>query len=227
MMKHAYLIMAHNQPELLKTLLTLIDDERNVFIVERLIKSILWIVGGYKIYISGSEVVYNKIKSFYTDGGFRDFDYHFMSNVYENEVCVVKRDEKDMPQEKKSSVPAGGHLNGKRIGFDAGGSDRKVSAVVDGQTIYSEETVWFPKLNSDAQYHYDGLLDSIKTAASYLPRVDSIGVSSAGICIDNKMMVASLFVKVNEEDFDNSIKLLIQQVCSIYKIKIDYLYLIC
>ena len=66
-----------------------IDDERNVFIVERLIKSILWIVGGYKIYISGSEVVYNKIKSFYTDGGFRDFDYHFMSNVYENEVCVV------------------------------------------------------------------------------------------------------------------------------------------
>ena len=58
-----------------------IDDERNVFIVERLIKSILWIVGGYKIYISGSEVVYNKIKSFYTDGGFREFDYHFMSNV--------------------------------------------------------------------------------------------------------------------------------------------------
>ena len=147
-----------------------IDDERNVFIVERLIKSILWIVGGYKIYISGSEVVYNKIKSFYTDGGFRDFDYHFMSNVYENEVCVVKCDEKDMPQEKKSSVPAGGHLNGKRIGFDAGGSDRKVSAVVDGQTIYSEETVWFPKLNSDPQYHIDGIY------ASTSPPIFSIAV---------------------------------------------------
>ena len=184
-----------------------IDDERNVFIVERLIKSILWIVGGYKIYISGSDVVYNKIKSFYTDDGFRDFDYHFMSNVYENEVCVVKCDEQDMPQKKKSSVPAGGHLNGKRIGFDAGGSDRKVSAVVDGQTIYSEETVWFPKLNSDPQYHIDGIYAAMKTAIEKMGGdVDAIGVSSAGVYIDNKAMVASLFIKVSKEDFDKKIK---------------------
>ena len=31
---------------------------------------------------------------------------------------------------------------------------------------------------------------------------------------------------INEEDFDNSIKLLIQQVCSIYKIKIDEVILV-
>ena len=55
-----------------------IDDERNVFIVERLIKSILWVVGGYKIYISGSKHIAEQISSFYKDGGYRDFDYHFM-----------------------------------------------------------------------------------------------------------------------------------------------------
>ena len=83
-----------------------VDDERNIFMVERLIKSILWVVGGYKIYIAGSDVIFNAIKSFYTNGGFRDFDYHFMSNVYENEVCVIKCDAANIPAEKKSSVPA-------------------------------------------------------------------------------------------------------------------------
>ena len=178
-----------------------------VFIVERLIKSILWIVGGYKIYICGSDVIYNKINSFYKDKGFRDFDYHFMSNVYENEVCVIKCDENTIPEEKKSSVPAGGHLEGRRIGFDAGGSDRKVSAVVDGETIYSEETVWFPKLNSDPQYHYDGIYAAMKTAIEKMGGdVDAIGVSSAGIYIDNEVRVASLFIKVGEADFERRIK---------------------
>ena len=93
-----------------------------------------------------------------------------------------------------------------RIGFDAGGSDRKVSAVVDGETVYSEEVVWFPKLNSDPSYHYEGILNAMKTAASHMPRVDAIGVSSAGVYIDNKIMVASLFIKVNDEDFEKTVK---------------------
>ena len=86
-------------------------------------------------------------------------------------------------------------MNGCRIGFDAGGSDRKVSAVMDGEVLYSEETVWYPKITADPEYHYQGILESMKKAASYLPRVDAIGVSSAGIYVDNKIRVASLFLK--------------------------------
>ena len=184
-----------------------VDDERNVFIVERLIKSILWFVGGYEIYISGSKYIYEKIKDFYRVGGLREFDYNFMSNVYEHEVKVIYKEENEMPKEKKSSVPAGGHLDGRRIGFDAGGSDRKVSAVVNGKTIYSEETVWFPKLNSDPKYHFDGIYAAMKTAIDKMGGdVDAIGVSSAGVYIDNKAMVASLFIKVAKDDFDKHIK---------------------
>ena len=184
-----------------------IDDERNVFIVERLIKSILWVVGGYEIYISGSKYIYEKIKDFYRVGGLREFDYNFMSNVYEHEVKVIYKEENEMPKEKKSSVPAGGHLDGRRIGFDAGGSDRKVSAVVNGKTIYSEETVWFPKLNSDPKYHFDGIYAAMKTAIDKMGGdVDAIGVSSAGVYIDNKAMVASLFIRVEKDDFDKHIK---------------------
>ena len=92
------------------------------------------------------------------------------------------------------------------IGFDAGGSDRKVSAVIDGKVVYSEEVVWFPKINSDWHYHYDGILTAIKTAASKMPRVDAIGVSSAGVYINNKIMVASLFLKIPKEDYKKHVQ---------------------
>lgn len=184
-----------------------IDDERNIFIVERLIKSILWIVGGYEIYLAGSPIVFEKIHSYYQDQGLRSFDYHFMSGVYENEVKVIEATAETIPEEKTSSVPCGGHLEGRRIGFDAGGSDRKVSAVVDGKTIYSEETVWFPKLNSDPQYHFDGIYAAMRTAIDKMGGdVDAIGISSAGVYIDNKAMVASLFIKVSPDDFEKHVK---------------------
>ena len=66
--------------------------------------------------------------------------------------------------------------------------------------------MWFPKTNSDPDYHYQGILEAMKTAASHMPRVDAIGVSSAGVYIDNRIMVASLFLKVSDEDFDKKVK---------------------
>lgn len=176
--------------------------EENFNIVERIVKSILWVVGGYKIYICGDEYVANKIKDAYTlSGGSRAFDVDFMQTVYETEFKVYSVSEENFPKSNNCSVKIGGHLDGCRIGFDAGGSDRKVSAVIDGKVVYSEEVVWFPKTNSDYHYHYDGIMAAMKTAASKMPRVDAIGVSSAGVYINNKIMVASLFLKVPKEDY--------------------------
>ncbi|MBO7214298.1 MAG: ROK family protein [Clostridia bacterium] len=180
--------------------------EENYGVAERIIKTILWVAGGYKIIICGDKYIYEKIKDAYSKTGARAFDEKFMSGVYERpfEVCYVE--EKDFPEAKSCSLKVGGHLNGCRIGFDAGGSDRKVSAVIDGEVVYSEEVVWHPKLNSDWHYQYDGIMDSMKTAASKMPRVDAIGVSSAGVYVDNKIMVASLFLKVPEDDFEKHVK---------------------
>ena len=33
-----------------------------------------------------------------------------------------------------------------------------ISAVINGESVYSEEVVWFPKLQSDPDYHYQGIL---------------------------------------------------------------------
>ena len=181
-------------------------DEENYEFVERLVKTLLWVRGGHKIIIAGSKVVADRLAKAYTAEGDRAFDYDFMSGVYETEVTVEYRDIKNAPVTSESATPVGRHLDGCRIGFDAGGSDRKVSAVIDGKSVYSEEVVWFPKTNSDPQYHYDGILSAMKSAAEHMPRVDAIGVSSAGVYVDNRIMVASLFLKVSKDEFNAKCK---------------------
>lgn len=166
------------------------------YFADRMVKFLLWAKGGFKVTVSGDENVYNYIKETYSKTGARAFDNNFMENVYETpfEVCYTTYENR--PKENEQSKPMGKHLDGCRIGFDAGGSDRKVSAVVNGESIFSEETVWNPKITADPEYHYEGILDSMRKAASKMPTVDAIGVSSAGIYINNRTMVASLFLKV-------------------------------
>ena len=181
-------------------------DEWNFRIAERLAKTILWVVGGYKISVSGSKKIYEGLKKAYTADGARAFDVDVMSGVYEKPVEVVWLEKDEIPAEKNCSLRVGGYLKGCRIGFDAGGSDRKVSAVIDGKVVYSEEVVWHPKTTEDPHYHYNEILTAMKTAASKMPRVDCIGVSSAGVYVDNKIMVASLFIKVDKKKYGDYVK---------------------
>lgn len=184
-------------------------NEENEEMVERIIKSILWVVGGFKIYLGGNLDLANKMVEVFSVNGNRKFDVEFMERVYGKKFETIACNYEDVPTSIDASIPAGGHLEGNRIGFDAGGSDRKVSAVVDGETIYSEEVVWFPKIQEDPEYQYQGILDSFKTAASKInelgKKVDAIGVSSAGIYIENEIRVASLFIKVPQEVFDEKV----------------------
>ncbi len=182
-------------------------DDETYHIVERLVKTLLWVHGGYRLTIAGSRSVFERLAQSYQPGGERAFDADFMSRVYEQPFTVdYVENVADAPKANQKADAVGRHLDGCRIGFDAGGSDRKVSAVIDGETVYSEEVVWYPKLQTDPSYHYQGILEAMKTAASYMPRVDAIGVSSAGVYIDNKIKVASLFIKVSDEDFENKVK---------------------
>ncbi len=180
------------------------DDARNCYIAERLAKTLLWLYGGCVLGVYGSERIFECLKNAYREGGTREFDRDFMSRVYEQPFTVVKLEE--IPRRRTFSRRMGGHLKGCRIGFDAGGSDRKVSAVIDGEAVYSEEVVWHPKTEEDPNYHYREILTAMKTAAGKMPRVDAIGVSSAGVYIDNKIMTASLFLKVDQTKYGEFVK---------------------
>ena len=177
-------------------------EEANLRYLERYIKFCLWSVGGWKVTVCGCDEEAARVREEYVLGGPRDFDVNFMMNTYERpfefEICAPS----DLPAANDTDKSVGGHLEGCRIGFDAGGSDRKVSAVIDGESVYSEEVVWHPKLSEDISYQYDGIVDSFKTAASKMPRVDGIGVSTAGVLIGNAPMVSSIFLKISRDNWD-------------------------
>ncbi len=185
----------HGTPEL---------READHYYIERLVKTMLWMKGGYKIYVAGDEDAADYLRSVYCAGGQQEFDWDYMANVFEHPFEIVTAGK--VPETKDSPKAMGGHLEGCRIGFDAGGSDRKVSAVIDGESVFSDEVVWFPKTNSDPDYHYNGIVAALKSAAAHLPRVDAVGVSSAGVYINNRTMNASLFLQVPKELFDAKVK---------------------
>ncbi len=178
--------------------------EADLVYIDRLVKTLLWMKGGYLIELCGDEAICAAVERAYRPDGARAFDYGFMTRVFERPLTVRRVDA--LPEERDESLPIGRHLDGCRIGFDAGGSDRKVSAVIDGEPVYSEEVVWHPKTNADPAYHYEGILTAFRSAAAHMPRVDAIGVSSAGVFIDNRTMVASLFLQVPEEAFNAQVK---------------------
>lgn len=178
--------------------------QADAYYADRLVKSMLWMKGGFQVYVSGDEAVYQSLKAAYSSTGSRAFDADFMAGVYQHPFEVVFCDQ--VPEEKGQSESIGRHLSGCRIGFDAGGSDRKVSAVIDGAPVYSEEVVWFPKTTADPDYHYEGIVAALKSAAEKMPRVDAVGVSSAGIYINNYTRNASLFLKVNPEDYEKKVR---------------------
>ena len=170
--------------------------------VERFVKFLLWSIGGFRVYICGCSEIAQRLQKAYTPDGERQFDFTFVGQLYERDLEILDLPYDKCPAANEEALPIGGHMEGCRIGFDAGGSDRKVSAVIDGEPVYSEEVVWFPKLNEDPTYQYNEILAAFRTAASKMPRVDAIGVSSAGVFIGNAPMISSIFYKVPRSEWD-------------------------
>ncbi len=183
----------HNTPEM---------ADADARYVERYVKFLLWSVGGFRIYICGCSRIAKQLQAVYSSTGKRAFDCDFFQKLYERPLEILDLPLEQCPEANETPQSMGGHTDGCRIGFDAGGSDRKVSAVIDGECVYSEEVVWHPKVNPDPNYQYEGILDAFRTAASKMPRVDAIGVSSAGVFIGNAPMVSSIFYCVPRDRWD-------------------------
>lgn len=175
----------------------------NLWYAERLLKFLLWQRGGWKVYVGGPASVGRYIQASYAPGGERAFDAGFMGeDVYLNPFTVVPCAAEEVPTANEADRALGRHLDGCRIGFDLGASDLKVSAVMDGEVIFSAEIEWEPRRQSDPSYHRTHIMDALLLAASKLPRLDAIGGSSAGVYIDNRPMIASLFRSIPKDRFD-------------------------
>jgi predicted NBD/HSP70 family sugar kinase len=160
--------------------------------VDRIVKFLLWARGGWKLHFGGPKEIGEHIRTNYSETGERKFDCEMMTTAYGHPFEVVLTTADAVPAAKDMEVAAGGHLKGCRIGFDLGASDYKVSAVVDGEAIFTQETPWDPKIQTNPEYHYHHISAALHRAAAEMPRVDAIGGSSAGIIVDNEIRVASL-----------------------------------
>ena len=150
----------------------------NFTYVERLVKFLLWSWGGWRIHLDGSDALVAQLQKHFRETATGKFDSNIIGEkIYDRPIEVVATSA--LPPARAATKPLGRHLGGCRIGFDLGGSDRKVAAVIDGKVVFSEETVWDPYFHPDPQYHFDGIMDSIRKAAAHLPRVDAIGASAA------------------------------------------------
>jgi predicted NBD/HSP70 family sugar kinase len=175
--------------------------------LERTLKFLLWQRGGSKVLIAGCDNFAEKLSAIYSPGGPRSFDYDFFgSKTYLRPLEIRACCPADMPKANERSIALGRHLDGCRIGFDLGGSDRKCAAMIDGEVVFSEEVEWNPYFESDPDYHIAGINDTLKRAAAHLPHVDAIGGSSAGVYVNNEVRVASLFRGVSPEDFESKVR---------------------
>jgi len=173
--------------------------------LERFVKFILWSRGGWRISVDGPAPLAAHLSRHYRDTATGRFDAEMVGlRMFDHPLEVVHTT--TLPAAHSTTRPLGRHLEGCRIGFDLGGSDRKVAAVVDGRVVFSEETVWDPYHKPDPQYHIDGIMDSLSRAAAHLPHIDAIGGSAAGVYVNNRVKVGSLFRGVAPDVFDARVK---------------------
>ncbi len=174
----------------------------NLQYAERIFKFLLWQRGGWRAYVGGPRSICQYISECYSLGGEREFDYRFVEKVYNRPLEIVCCTADDVPATGEVDSSLGRNLDGCRIGFDLGASDIKVAALIDGEAVFSEEIVWEPSLQVDPDYHYEMITSALRKAAAKLPQVDAIGGSAAGVYVDNKVRVASLFRSVPQERYD-------------------------
>ena len=173
---------------------------------ERLLKTALWSRGGRRIWVDGPPSLVEVLRRRYAGDPAGRFDASTMAQVYGAPLEIVAAPRSSFPADRAVSSQLGGHLDGCRIGFDLGASDRKTAAVADGRVVFSEEIPWQPSRHDDPQWHFDQIMDSLRRAAAHLPHVDAIGGSAAGIYVDSEVRVASLFRAVPPDPFERRVR---------------------
>ena len=191
----------------------LADADRSFKYIERLLKTLLWAVGGNRILFAGPDELFQRLEKHYTESPVGRFDSEIIGEkIYDHAIRVEKELSEDIPEPSAEGKALGRHLDGCRIGFDLGGSDRKCAALIDGEVVFSEEIKWDPYFEKNPQYHVAGIMDSLKRAAEHLPRVDAIGGSAAGGYVNNEVRVASLFRGVAPEEFETTVRPIFKQI---------------
>lgn len=177
-------------------------DADNLRYLAWILNGLLWSRGGCTVRFSGPPGLFEALREDYGPEGRWGFAREIMARAFDQPLRVEAAPAGAIPAPAPSALALGGHLEGCRVGFDLGASDYKMAAVRDGEAVFSAELPWDPRGQADPAYHYARIDEGIRLAASHLPRLDAIGGSSAGILVDSRVKVSSLFRAVPPEAFE-------------------------
>ncbi|HEU0139561.1 MAG TPA: hypothetical protein VFQ79_07620 [Bryobacteraceae bacterium] len=201
---------------------TILNDDssqglsRNLRFLERDLKFLLWAVGGWRVHIDAPELLVGLLRDYhYRYSWTQLFDAEVMGpTVYGRPFQIEHAEGNAFPEAAHQAISLGRHRGGCRLAIDLGASDIKAYAEQDGKAAFAGEFPWDPKPQCDPAYHYQHVSNALRTAAATLPRVDCIGVSSAGVYVSNEPRIASLFRGVPKDRFQAEIVPLFHRIQS-------------
>ncbi|MDO4754419.1 MAG: ROK family protein, partial [Bacillota bacterium] len=201
--------------------------ERTRVYVERILKTYLWILGGNGLILDGPKHLVAHIAEQYSPQGKRNFDVQFFSEVFGRAFEITEGAPDSHPDTQprqcedrisaRESLPQS--LRSKtanvRIGIDLGGSTLKITVLKDNQVLHRAGYAWTPKVQSHPDYHYREITSAVRKALELTQinpnEVASIGISSAGIVLDNAVIASSLFRAV-PENLKEEVRVLFERV---------------
>lgn len=158
------------------------------------ILTLLYLVGADKIVFNGDIDSFKLFKEKFE----KSYDFIFFKNIFSNiSLQYVKCTLANKIEVAKVNVKI--KNTNKTIGIDVGGSDIKIVCFDGNNLLYSNESIWHPKVNENINYHINMINSIFDAALTYLNKdVDNIKISSAGVIKNNQIQLANLFEKVDK-----------------------------
>lgn len=168
------------------------------FFVKKILLTLFWMVGGEKVFYKGNHDFFVYFLDKIKDDAELQRTIEEIEDVFDCKVAFTETSEEF--ERKDETIEISGKSDGNRIGIDLGGSDRKVTAISNGDVVFSDETLWDPKNQINLAYQKEGILDSINKAKEHISSIDSIGFSTAGIVLNNELLFPSLYKSVSKDE---------------------------
>lgn len=164
----------------------------------------LWAIGAERVVLDCDQDLFDKIASAFRPGGEFSHQVAMMSEIYGCHFEIVRGDARDAAGGASGTTQQPGRPKvGKHIGVDLGGSDAKVVALVDGELRHHEKRDWKPKSFREGRQAVSVVCDLVKNALakSGIDSPDGVGISSAGIVVNDRIMASGIFGGLPAEEF--------------------------
>ena len=156
----------------------------NIRYVERIVKFLLWMKGGSRIFMTGNKNLFNEISRIYSDDGERAFDNNFIGRtIFDMDLKFYHSSIDFIPRTYDGMIKLGGHMEGNRVGLDIGGTNKKYAIVINGEQTFAEGIPWNPRGQNDPEWFRREIGELIDLALKKVEHIDAIGSQlSRSVC---------------------------------------------